>query len=127
MADNLAGFIVDELSCLWNYLDIRRCLCSNLSTNSVQELRKYNCLYTTYVKIYSNLAELFAVGIEVAGAVFSVVREVGAVSLPRPTHLLQARAAKNGENKNRLCSKTCGVDIDIEDKKDQAKIEGLFS
>ncbi len=49
-------------------------------------------MYTTYVKIYSNLAELFAVGIEVAGAVFSVVREVGAVSLPRPTHLLQARA-----------------------------------
>ena len=30
-------------------------------------------------------------------------------------------------NKNRLCSKTCGVDIDIEDKKDQAKIEGFFS
>ena len=26
-------------------------------------------------------------------------------------------------NKNRLCSKTCGVDIGIEYKKDQAKIE----
>ncbi len=33
--------------------------------------------------------------------------------------------AKYVTNKNRLCSKTCGVDI--EDKKDQAKIEGFFS
>ncbi len=31
------------------------------------------------------------------------------------------------KNKNRLCSKTCGIDIDIEDKKDHAKIEEFFS
>ena len=32
------------------------------------------------------------------------------------------------ENKNRLCSKTCGVDIlTLKIKKDQAKIEGFYS
>ena len=31
-------------------------------------------------------------------------------------------ATKSRTNKNRLCSKTCSVDIDIEDKKDQAKL-----